>query len=412
MTTPVADTPPVACIVGRSPVRLYGLDGAQRLERQLRAAGMPRVMRSGDALPADGSVQLVRGDYLFDDRTLRDLATSPDTLLSVADRHGTRVVAAHVPARWAEAARALLADAQPPPEIPDVTVRSPNSLSSAYLGKLLKAAPPVLLPIIPERAGALERHLFDGSYKGVTDLVTKWLWPAPARWATGWCARMGIAPNTVTAVSLVLAVLTAILFARAQFALGLVAAWLMTFLDTVDGKLARVTVTSTQFGHIFDHAIDLVHPPLWYLAWAYGVAGDVAGLASMQAALIAIVVGYIGGRLLESAFEYFLAGFSLFTWRPFDSCCRLITARRNPNLLLLTGFALAGWPGQGLVAVAVWTVLSSLVLAIRVVQAAIVRIRQRQLRPWLEEIDGNRADLPLYARPFVPNLAALHRLMQ
>ena len=110
MTTPV---PPIACIVGRSPVRLYGLDGAQRLERQLRAAGLPQVMRNGDALPADGSVQLVRGDYLFDDRTLRDLAASPDTVLSVSDRHGTRIVAAHVAAKWAEAARALLADARP-----------------------------------------------------------------------------------------------------------------------------------------------------------------------------------------------------------------------------------------------------------------------------------------------------------
>jgi phosphatidylglycerophosphate synthase len=412
MTRADADTPPVACIVGRSPVRLFGLDGAQRLERQLRAAGLPRVIHNGAALPVDGAVQLVRGDYLFDDRTLRDLAASPGTILSVSNRRGTTMVAAHVPAMWAADARALLAGAEPAPVIPDVTVRSPNSLSSAYLGKLLKAAPPVLLPISAERAGALERHLFEGSYKGVTDLVTKWLWPVPARWATRWCAGWGITPNGVTGLSLALAVLTALLFMRGALGLGLALAWLMTFLDTVDGKLARVTVTSTQFGHIFDHAIDLVHPPLWYVAWAYGVAGDAAGLAPMQAALIAIVVGYIAGRLIEGAFEFFLAGFSLFTWEPFDSCFRLITARRNPNLLLLTGFALAGLPRQGLDAVAVWTVVSSLVLAIRVVQAAVARARHRPLRPWLEEIDGDRTRLPLCRRPFVPDLAALRRLMQ
>ncbi|MGH7787322.1 MAG: CDP-alcohol phosphatidyltransferase family protein [Candidatus Binatia bacterium] len=411
MTTPDAQTPPVGCVIGHSPVRLFGLDGAQRLERQLRAVGLRQVRHDGEALPADGAVQLVRGDYLFDDRTLRDLAASPGTILSVTDRRGTTMVAAHVPAEWAAEARALLAGTVPPPVIPDVSVRSAHGLSSAYLGKLLKAAPPVLLPISAGGAAALERHLFEGSYKGVTDLVTKWLWPLPARWATGWCARWGVTPNAVTALSFVLAVLTTLLFMRGAFALGLALGWLMTFLDTVDGKLARVTVTSTPFGHIFDHAIDVVHPPLWYLAWAYGVAGDANGLAPMQAAMVAIVVGYIAGRLIESAFEHGLAGFSLFTWRPIDSWFRLITARRNPNLLLLTGFALAGLPRQGLDAVAVWTVLSSLILAIRLGQAAIARSRRQALRPWLEEVGREHADLPLYTRPFVANPAALQRLV-
>lgn len=411
MTGPEAQTPPVGCVVGHSPVRLFGLDGAQRLERQLRAVGVRHVRHDGEALPADGAVQLVRGDYLFDERTLRDLAANPGTILAVTDRRGATIVAAHVAAEWAADARALLAGTVPPPVIPGVAVRSAHSLSSAYLGKLLKAAPPVLLPISSERVAALERHLFAGSYKGVTDLVTKWLWPLPARWATQWCARRGVTPNAVTAVSFVLAVLTTLLFMRGAFGLGLALGWLMTFLDTVDGKLARVTVTSTPFGHIFDHAIDVVHPPLWYLAWAYGLAGDAAGLAPLQAAMVAIVVGYIGGRLIESAFEYVVGGFSLFTWRPIDSWFRLITARRNPNLLLLTGFALAGLPRQGLEAVAVWTVLSSLVLAVRLAQAAVARSRRQALRPWLEELGSDHGDLPLYTRPFVPDPAALNRLV-
>src|SRR6185295_9499511 len=118
-----------------------------------------------------------------------------------------------------------------------------------------------------DRVAALERHLFDGSYKGITDLVTKWVWPAPARLVTGFCARNGIPPNAVTSMSFALVLLATWLFARADFGLGLVLAWLMTFLDTVDGKLARVTVQSSTFGHFLDHGLDLVHPPFWYLAW-------------------------------------------------------------------------------------------------------------------------------------------------
>src|SRR3546814_17463336 len=57
-----------------------------------------------------------------------------------------------------------------------------------------------------------------------------------------------------------------------MFGWGLVAAYAMTFLDTVDGKLARVTLTSSPIGNVFDHGIDLVHPPFWWWAWIVGLA--------------------------------------------------------------------------------------------------------------------------------------------
>jgi phosphatidylglycerophosphate synthase len=204
----------------------------------------------------------------------------------------------------------------------------------------------------------------------------------------------------VTALSLVLALAAMACFARGLFGLGLLAAWVMTFLDTVDGKLARVTVTSSRFGHLFDHIIDVVHPPLWYLAWAYGVAGDLAHLWALSPQVIAIFAGYIAGRLVESAFQFGLAGFSMFTWRPLDSYGRLITARRNPNLLLLTAAALANQPGLGLTAVACWTVASTLFLAVRLVYAAWVRVRRGPLQTWLATV-ADEPTPPAYARPFV-----------
>ena len=39
-------------------------------------------------------------------------------------------------------------------------------------------------------------------------------------------------------------------------------------LDTVDGKLARCTITSSGWGNVFDHGVDLIHPPFWWWAWA------------------------------------------------------------------------------------------------------------------------------------------------
>ena len=92
-------------------------------------------------------------------------------------------------------------------------------------------------------------------------------------------------PNQVTAASLVLVVVAGVLFARGEFAWGLVAGWIMTFLDTVDGKLARVTITSTKLGNVFDHGIDLIHPPFWYFAWGMGLALSPPAIAGIPLSL-------------------------------------------------------------------------------------------------------------------------------
>src|SRR3546814_15265433 len=74
---------------------------------------------------------------------------------------------------------------------------------------------------------------------------------------------------------------------------GLLAGWVMTFLDTVDGKLARVTLTATRFGHLFDHGMDVVHPPFWYAAWGFGLAPAAMALppAWLEAGLWAMLAG-------------------------------------------------------------------------------------------------------------------------
>ena len=113
----------------------------------------------------------------------------------------------------------------------------------------------------------MEKLLFSWSYKGVTDLVTKFVWPKPARHVVRFCARIGASPNMITTLGLILVIAACWLFERQYYFEGLLAGWIMTFLDTVDGKLARVTIQSSRFGHLFDHLIDLFHPPFWYIYW-------------------------------------------------------------------------------------------------------------------------------------------------
>jgi len=393
-TAPAAatpDRPKTAILVNRSSVRLWSLTQEERLRRAFSRSGIDDVRTEGGPAPAAGHpVVLVRTDYAIDDSLIRVLVQRPDCMLvTSAGDGGHAVVAAHVRSDQSPQVVELLRQLQSMPNdiaAVGLAVLSPIQLGSSHNHALRKRAIPFAMSLLDNPPIDAERTMFRASYKGVTDFVTKWLWPWPAFWATRWCAARGLSPNLVTAVSLVLVLLAMWLFSESYFALGLIVAWLMTFLDTVDGKLARVTLNSSKFGNVFDHGIDLVHPPFWYLAWYFGVT---AGATESETLLLAgaawtAVIGYVIGRLQEGFFLWRYR-IELHAWRPVDSAFRLFTARRNPNLAIMTVAIVAGRPDVGLQAVAVWTVLSLLFHFMRIGQAIRIERTGGRIQSWLAE---------------------------
>ena len=361
--------------------QIWGMTPAERLRRSLERAGC-RPVRSaspGEALepPPGGSALLLRADWIYDERLMGALAAAPDTVLT-APADGGSPVAAHVAAGAYPDARRALEEGRTP-EIPGLRAVGPEELAPAYTAELRKSEPPYLLPVRSESVAEIERCTFAASYKGATDLVTKWVWPLPARVVTRRLADAHVHPNTVTLVSWALALAAFALFWKGAFGLGLAAAWLMTFLDTVDGKLARVTLTSSRFGDVLDHSLDLVHPPFWWFAWGVGIG------APWEPATLVVVAGYFAGRLLEGLF---LLRFRIEThsWRPIDTLFRTITARRNPNLILFSVGALAGRPDLGMEMVALWTLASLAFHGVRLLQAFIAQRRGEPVTPWDEAL--------------------------
>jgi phosphatidylglycerophosphate synthase len=255
----------------------------------------------------------------------------------------------------------------------------------AFDESLRRSTRPLLEPVSTGRKTELENRLYGDAYRGITDLVTKFAWPKPAKRVVHLCADLHISPNMVTSLGLLLVVAACYLFLQGQYGWGLLAGWIMTFLDTVDGKLARVTIQSSKFGHLYDHAIDLFHPPFWYIYWGMSLVNfhPVLGMELGQMYWI-IAIGYIAGRVVEGLFPL-LGNCSIFTWRPFDAWFRLVTARRNPCLILLTLSLLIGRPDWGFIAVTLWTALTTFILILRLIQAFFVRLTGGPLVSWLSE---------------------------
>lgn len=371
-------------LIGDSPVPIWGLGGAARLTRTLRGFGMADIGPWTAPDMTGPFVVLVHAGYLIEDNLLRKLIAGPGKYL--LDPVSGYLVAAHI-ARPHAAVMAEIMQRTVPLErigLPDGVSATPLNLSEAedYSHEVKKRISAFIMPITAATKARIERHLFGAVYKGVTDIVTKYVWPWPAYHVTRACAATGITPNMVTSASAVLTVLAYFLFANGLFGWGLAAAWGMTFLDTVDGKLARVTVNSSPFGNIFDHGIDLVHPPFWYWAWIAGISATGGSLWQANIVTAIVIGGYVVQRLQEGAFKFFF-GITLHVWRPFDSRFRLINARRNPNLVILMIGAMLGRPDIGMAVVAVWTLACIGVHFVQVAQALVQKLRGEPIRSWL-----------------------------
>jgi phosphatidylglycerophosphate synthase len=254
--------------------------------------------------------------------------------------------------------------------------------------QLRKRETPFLEKLEPATVRTIERASYFGAYKGVTDILTKYLWPEWALVLTRLAAKIGMTPNMVTAIGAVLCVAATFAFAYGEYWAGMAMGLVFMVLDTVDGKLARCTITSSWWGNIFDHGIDLVHPPFWWWFWATGLVywGLELDNTTFWLVQIAIQGGYVVQRLIEGVFMRRNGLMHIHVWRRIDSQFRLITARRNPNMVLLFVATLFGRPDIGIIAVAWWTVISLVVHMIQLVQAEIARAKKgSQLTSWLAE---------------------------
>lgn len=370
-------SPPLFVPVGETSARLFGMDARTRACRLAENAGF---LCADAAEPGRGAI-LASLDYAWDPAWLKAIAARPGTVLTFAGRPVLAHVAADASA--AAAIEALSGERS----LPTGLTPWPAETAELSYAELRKRDRPFVLPLDPANPRAVEQAAYDAAYKGVTDALTLYLWRKPAFHLTRWAAEAGLTPNMVTAVGAVLCLAAFWLFWVGSYWLGVAAGFGFMVLDTVDGKLARCTGASSKWGNLFDHGIDLIHPPFWWWAWAHGLGAYGTALEPVYAQMLlwAIVGGYVAQRVIEGIFMRRHGGMHIHVWRPIDSRFRLITARRNPNMVLLVAALLYGRPDVGLELIALWTIVSLIFHAVRLAQATALTDRGGAVTSWLAE---------------------------
>jgi phosphatidylglycerophosphate synthase len=375
MPAAMASAPPLLFVpVGDNPARPFGIDARERACRLATNAGF----ECADAPQEGRAVLLASMRFAWDPAWLKAMGSRPGTMLTLGDEP----VMIHVAADGnAAAAAAGLEDRQ---AVEGYERLSAETAELSY-AELRKRERPFVMPLNPHDPEPVERAAYDAAYKGVTDALTLYLWRKPACYLSRWAARAGLAPNAVTLVGAILCVLAFVLFWRGEYWWGVLSGFIFMVLDTVDGKLARVTGASSKWGEVFDHGIDLVHPPFWYWAWEHGLTVYGCPLEPVLATMVlwTIVGGYVAQRIIEGIFIKRLK-MEIHVWRPIDSKFRLITARRNPNMVILVAALLLRRPDLGLEFVALWTLASLIFHAVRLAQATERAGRGEKVVSWLE----------------------------
>jgi phosphatidylglycerophosphate synthase len=335
--------------------------------RQLTPAAWPDATIDADTAPlgsrlrralADGPLVALDGSNVIDPRLIDFLLTTDDTpscLATRGDGHERAVVLLLQPelleaipvgaANLGEVADALAAAARIAP--------LDEAKFPAYINTLRRTLPYWLYAVHnAEARQRLQRQMFWDNYKGSTDLLTRHVYPPIVWQLVRLCVWLRIHPNTVTVLSILLAIAVVPLFMSSHFLYGFLCAYAMSVLDSVDGKLARLTLTDSKIGNALDHGTDIVHPPFWYFAFAWGIGADQPEELLYQVA-VALNLSYVADRIVLGVAKFRL-GFSLHAATRLDGQVRSFIARRNITMTMMAFSVLMGIEEIGLCLVAAW----------------------------------------------------------
>ena len=328
-------------------------------------AAWPAAIADGDAAAlgsrlrkalADGPLVALDGANVVDSRLIDVLAQEGPCCVAARGEGMQRAVVLRL---TPEVADAIPADAADLCAVADALLAAgriaplSDAEFPAYINKLRRSLPYWIYTVndVASRK-RLERQMFWDNYKGSTDLLTRYVYP-PLVWPlVRLCVRLGIHPNVVTVLSILLTIAAVPLFAQGDFFAGFVCAYGMSVLDSVDGKLARLTLTDSSIGNLLDHGIDIVHPPFWYFAFAWGLGAHTSDHPLYQAA-VWLTVFYVADRIVLGIAKWRL-GFALHAATPLDGRVRSFIARRNITMTIMAFSLLIGEGAAGLYIITAW----------------------------------------------------------
>ena len=223
----------------------------------------------------------------------------------------------------------------------------------AYIVDLRQHATPFLLRLEhPGQIRDIENALYDKTFKGVMDFIATYIYRIPVRGLVRLLAPSRITPNMVTAMSVLCSFAAIPLFAMGWLWTGFLAAYTFVICDSLDGKLARMTIRLSKLAGKIDHATSTPFECCYYLAWAWHFSGGNLTAWPAKAALF-LFVCFCLDKITTGTFSRRFQR-SLFDYAPWDARFHLVAGRRTINFSLMAIGCALQQPAPALTVTAIW----------------------------------------------------------
>ena len=307
----------------------------------------------------DSQFIVLDADYLIDQRLIAWLAAHPrEVLLSTRDGMHQPVARLSRNALDVPDAKAAGVEIVSVSSLPDYW-ESMHGNVALHLHRVTndadaEAAWPILLDHVQRRAQELPSQYFDIPFENF--LVRR-------------LAGTAMTANQVTILTTLLGFVVAALYFTGWLRIGVLLAIFVEVLDGVDGKLARVTRTTSRAGEL-EHVADFFYENACYLG--LGAYLSSIGVAHGWLAAIAMVLFDLTDTLAYAAMDVWW-GLSLDNANAWLTRFRLIGGRRNIyNWIFLFGFFL-GVPGHTFYLASAWAGMTAIIHAAWVISEGMSR---------------------------------------
>ena len=227
-----------------------------------------------------------------------------------------------------------------------------------YIVSMRRRVRPVCFSAPPgQNYRVVERVILDSAQNGTLDLPAHIHGPIETAIISLLC-KTRITPNQITIGGFIIGCSATAAFLAGRVGLGIIAALLFGIVDGLDGKQARVKIETTERGK-WEHQLDYLIENSWWLAIAFNLwrSGQFPNVFYFLALLIAShLLAEFAKRRVKIA-----RGRLLDDVAPFDRAFRLIAARRNVYVWILTGGFLLGAFSQSYAIICGWAAVSAAV---------------------------------------------------
>lgn len=293
------------------------------------------------------SLIILEGDAVYDDRVLEALIDSKESINITSAETSPWALHLTVSA-WRQGGRTLQGVMQHGIQ----TIHT--STMPSYLRFLRKYVEPSSHRVtLQTNLNAMENGLYENTFKSGMEFIAVYGYRVPVREMTRYFAKTAITPNMITGIATFCKLAAIPCFFVGWLMTGLLLAASFIILDSLDGKLARMTFRFSRLADLVDHRTTLPARIGWNLGMTWYFAhGDWTGLPAI-AGLVATTVPFlddINWVVIKTKFQK-----SLFDFTDLDTFAHLFTVKKHDIFLMILGVIL-GVPLLTFYAVAIWTV--------------------------------------------------------